>query len=269
MDSRSLLKATLAMYRDCAVDAAKVLLLNWKLPLMSVAAFIAFMASALVFSRFGMAGGFILGIINIVLLTFYYRWISECVRHTTLSWRDYFEFSYPLFSAVINTAFVLYIAQFVLGSLTTGLNALPLISCVNLGVFVLFNALPEVIYLRGAQGMEAFAESFRFVKDSWIEWFLPLALLFSPLIAASPMAVLLSLSSGEALLPALKFVQLIGPMVSSLVLAAVDGGSMLVQLFISILCILIATWFMLFRGFLYRELESGSRRQRAFRASQR
>ena len=263
MDEKVLFKETLRMYGDCALDAFRSLLKNWRIIPASIAAFVIFIISVVLFGRFGLAGGFLLGIVNIVLLTLYYRWISECVRKNFLSWREYLEFDYALFSSVINTAFILFMGLFVLESLTRGLNLLWFVLCVKLAVFILFNAVPEVIYMRGAPGTMAFASSYEFVRENWIEWFLPLVVFLTPVLVKSPVAVLFMLSSGDPMLPVIKFIQAFAPDFS---MGFTSGPAGVILLLFSIAA---ATWFMIFRGFLFRELETGSRRQRAYISSQR
>ena len=52
----------------------------------------------------------------------------------------------------------------------------------NLLLFVLFNAVPELIYLGHHSSLEVLTESFTFISDNWIEWFpatiVPVFLLF-------------------------------------------------------------------------------------------
>jgi hypothetical protein len=40
----------------------------------------------------------------------------------------------------------------------------------NLVIIVLFNAVPELIYLGHHSSLELLTESYRFIADNWIEW---------------------------------------------------------------------------------------------------
>ncbi len=251
MDSRKIIQATGRIYLECARDAAIMLVKNWFILIASIAAWIIFQISISLFARLGYAGGFIVGIVNVLLLTFYYRWISECVRKNPLKLADYLEFDKNLFSSVINAAFFLYIFML----LTSGITSPWPIACINLALFILLNALPEVIYMRGAQGLNVFSDSYSFIRDNWIEWFLPFLIFFSPVVIAAPVAFLFALTSADPLLPVNKFIMLAMHAMSLL----------LVKNFILAISLILATWFMIFRGFLFRELEFGSRRHRAFK----
>jgi len=269
MDNTQLIRTTLIMYKECAKEASSSLVKNWRLLVMSAAAFTIFMFSALLVSPLGFAGSFILGMISITLLTYYYQWLSECVRKNTLHWKEYITFDSSLFSSVINTAFILFIFSLLLSQFGVVPNMLQVITCINLGVFIVFSALPEILYFHQYQGITAFLESYNFIKDNWIEWFVPLLFFLSPLLIQHPIGLLNSLSSGDPLMPVLKFVGLFSESLVAVDLLSLTLPPLLMNLVLSFLSIVAATWFMLFRGFLFRELESGSRRQRAFIASQR
>lgn len=262
---REIVSATIQMYKGCAVSATKSLYRNLPLLAASVAVYAVFMIAVSFLGGMGMAGGLILGLLNVALLTFYYSWIGECVRKNRIFLKEYLNFDYMLFSAVINAAFILFIASFLLQMLTAGMNAGVILLCVSLGLFIFFNALPETLYIHGYNGAAAFSEAFRFVRDNWIEWFLPLLVFFLPVLIASPISMLLMFSTGDPLLPVLKFIQLFSLSASSLGGAFFPDGF---QLLLTLLSLVAGTWFMIFRGFLYLALESGSRRQRAFRARQ-
>jgi hypothetical protein len=58
---------------------------------------------------------------------------------------------------------------------TPALRAIPqgpgIILGMNLVIVVLFNAVPELIYLGHYSALELLGESYRFIADNWIEWF--------------------------------------------------------------------------------------------------
>ncbi|NMC63229.1 MAG: hypothetical protein GYA55_08670 [SAR324 cluster bacterium] len=269
MDNSQLIRTTLIMYKECAKEASLSLIRNWRLLVMSTTAFITFMFAAFLVGPLGFAGSFILGMVSITLLTYYYSWLSECTSRNTLRWEDYIVFDSSLFSPVINTAFILFIFSLLISQFGVVPNMLKVITCINLGVFIIFSALPEILYFHRYQGITSFVEAYNFIKDNWIEWFIPLLFFFSPLLIQNPIGLLNSLSSGDPLLPVLKFLSLFSESLVAADFLSLTFPPLLMNLALSFLSIVAATWFMLFRGFLFRELESGSRRQRAFIASQR
>jgi hypothetical protein len=111
---------------------------------------------------------------------------------------------------------------------------LAVLAIVGVAIFVLFNAVPELIYQSRAASVQLLAASVRFVQENWIEWFIPNILfgvvyyLSYELVPVSPESVLgIVLELGRSFL-----------------------------LF----------YMMVFRGYLFQGLQSGSRRTRIFRS---
>ena len=252
---REAVLATIASYKDAALEASRALAKNWLLLIASIGAFALKSFCSALLAPLGMGGGFVLGLVEVALLSCYYSWISEVVRRGKLSVRDFFEFNYGLFICTINTAFILFIATLIIQQLTIGMHAVWVVLCVNLGIFIIFNALPEAIYIHGYNGVQAFSESSRFVRENWIEWYIPLIIFLSPLLLQSPQASLFLLSGANPLLPVLTLIQ-----------ASIEGLGNYVEFLLPFVSLVVATWFMIFRGFLFKDLESGSRRQRIYRA---
>lgn len=254
------LTQTVLMYGDCLKKSARNLLKNWIIIPASVVAYIILILLAIPLAHLGMAGGFILGFIQIALLAFYYSWISETCRGSKVTTRDLLEFSYAMFFQVLSVAFIFFIVDFVLRSLLLGIEEGNwLLPCVNLGIVIVFNAIPEIIHQERLEGLLALQHAAVFTKENWIEWFLPLVVLLLPSIFLfSPEYVLLSLARAEPLLPVLTVIENIRS------LSYFHGSGYLFAL----AGIVLGNWFMIFRGQLFIELRSGSRRQRIFKARQ-
>lgn len=258
---QDILRATAGIYRDAIVSACRDLFRNWPIVIGSVGIYFIYTISASLLSEFGFAGGMVAGMIQIALLSLYYAWISQSVERERLSFANLIEFDVGLFFNVISVAFILFIAQFVLQQLTQGLDATFLILCVQLAIVLIFNAIPEVVHLHRIESMPALSEAARFTRDNWIEWYAPFLLLISPWLILNPLSVLLAISGSNPLLPPLLIIQ--G--------ATVVGfyWSPPMQWGLVIIAIVVANWLMLFRAHLFKALESGTRRQRAYRAKSR
>lgn len=259
MSAYDFLKATALIYADSVKLAAKGLVRNWPILLGSVALFYLFVFSSAFFSQFGFAGGMIAGLIQIAMLTYYYSWIAATVQKERLSFKDLVEFDYSLFFNIISVAFIFFIVQFLLQMLTQGMDADFLLMCVQLGLVLVFNAIPEVVYQHRIESTYALSEAARFTRDNWIEWYLPLLLVILPWLLSNPNSVLLTLSSSDPLLP--PFIVMKGVMISY--------STSVFSAALPVLALIVATWFMLFRGFLFQALASGSRRQRIYKSKQR
>ena len=249
--------ATALIYRDCAVKASKALVKNWLILPASCAAYFAFMVSATFLSPMGFAGGMILGMIQIFLVSLYYGWLWASVERDKLTRHNLLQFDYSLFSSAINVAFVLFIAQFIVQSFAQSAGHGEVMLFLQLAIIVIFNAVPEVIYVHRYDGMLGLSEAGKFTRDNWIEWYLPLVAILLPWILLSPQGVVLSLAKMHPLLPAVIVLPATSVSLGGLGWVALPVG------------IIVLNWFMIFRGFLFRELESGSRRQRIYAARNR
>lgn len=254
-------KATALMYWDAARLASSDLARNWPILPGSIGLFGAYLIGITLFSGMGFAGGMIAGLIQISLLCLYYSWISQSVQKERLRFQDLLQFDYGLFFNIISVAFIIFIVQFLLQMLTTGLDATFLILAVQLGIVLIFNAIPEVIHLNRIESVPALSEAAKFTRDNWIEWYLPFVVIIAPWLLIDPESVLAVLSHSDPLLPPFIIVR------GSQTLAGHSSG--LVQLLLPLITLVIANWLMLFRAHLFQALESGTRRQRIFKAKTR
>ncbi|NLF25967.1 MAG: hypothetical protein GX589_09975, partial [Deltaproteobacteria bacterium] len=136
-------------------------------------------------------------------------------------------------------------------------NNLWLLLCVKLGLVVIFNAIPEVVHQRRLDGISALLAAAKFIRDNWIEWFFPLAVLAAPLLLLFPIDFLMVLASSEPLLPVLIIIKSWQPLEA----AAHQAGTL-----IALAGLVLGHWFMLFRAHLFNELEGGNRRKRIYQA---
>lgn len=247
-------KSLWAVYRDSAKQATRGLKQNPAIVLGSIVAFFAFSLAIRLFGPMGFAGGMILGLCNVALIALYYSWIADTVERDKLRFNQLWKLDYSMFFTVMSVAFVIWIITFIAQSLIQGLDVAWILQLVQLGMVLIFNCLAEVIYLNRVESLPALAEAARFTQENWIEWYLPLLVLIMPLLILNPLAVLLSLSNSEPLLPSLTIV------VNTLALAG--GTSWPVQLLTVIFGVALANWYMLFRAHLFKALESGKHKRR-------
>lgn len=247
----------LKSYQRCGLDATKALIRNWLLLVGSVAAVVAFVVANQFFSGFGIGGAFLLGFVQIVLLTYYYGWVADSVQKERLRPSTMLQLDYPLFFHVISVAFLLWIARMIVNAVAQSAGAPWIMDLLQLGIVVIFNAIPETLYIHRYEGLHALSHSAEFTRENWIEWFLPFVVILLPLLLVSPEYVLALLANSEELLPA------------SVVVTSWINAGQFSSWPLGILGLIVASWFMLFRGFLFQELESGSLRQRMFRSGSR
>ncbi len=227
----SWLTVTLALYLRCFSRAGELVVRNWPV-LGTVFVYAVVMStSALLASTLGLLGGFLLSLVWASCVGSFLYLVEMMVRTNRVSWAD-FRRSFGIYLwDVIGVSFILWI---VFAIATPALRTVPqgpgLILALDLMIFVLFNAVPELIYLRHSSSLGLLSESYEFITENWIEW-------FPPNVAA------------VVLLLALARVPPVG------VLAWVRTGAIALLVFVV----------MVARGLLFLELHGSSRRGRAFR----
>jgi hypothetical protein len=136
------------------------------------------------------------------------------------------------FWSVLNLAFVWWVAHWILGAVLRAPPGSQLMMVTDALAFIAFNAVPEVLYQKRTWGgLQTLGESWGFLKENWIPWFIPNA----------PFIVALLAFTGT-----LSITSLLG----SVGLALVFGPLVHVAL--------------VFRGFLFAALSRTSHRQRMF-----
>jgi len=204
----------------------------------------------------GFAGGFVVGLFHAGCAGSYLYLVDEVVSgDRTLGFSDLTDSAGPYLWEVISVLFIFWIAEMVVGVL--GLDGLTL--ALVLVAFILFNAVPEILYQTRNRSTEALASSTSFIKQNWPEWFGPqvvLILLLAPMLH-TPFLNLLRMFG-----PFFGFIDVTAP----LALHLFDGNVNIVMIAWSAMAVVTVHSMMLFRGFLFAELSKGSRRTRAWKS---
>ncbi len=245
-------KASLMMYVRCSKEATQGLIKNWPLLIGSAVLVIVHQIAMGLLGQFGIVGGFILGIMQICFMTLYLGWMRDTLERDTLRLKSLFVFDAGLFFNVISVAFIISIFGWILQQLTLGMNAGVFLAAVNLVLVILLNSIPEVIYIHRMESLNALQHAFQFTKDNWIEWFLPFLICLLPILTVSAWAIPIIISMLNPLFP---------PFAVVLVFLYASPAYFYFLIPVIVIC---ANWYMLFRGHLFKELETGSRRRRIY-----
>lgn len=266
----SYLLATWDLYRSALSATMRSFRLGWIVALALVLFLGIMMIATTLAAPLGIAGGFILGAVNALVIGATLFLFELAVKGTRpISLRDIQESFGKYFWDVIGVGFVLWIPLMLLDQ---GMAANPqgafLATAVFFLLFVLLNPAPEVIYqLRHDSPLEVMKASYEFVLENWIEWFLPLVVVIGPLGLTFFFTLSARLGRGAGL----DFTQL-------LVLPFTALTAWLAQLGVpeelSTLLVLICTppltvLLFLFRGHLFQALQGSSRRQRLYKTLHR
>jgi hypothetical protein len=223
----------LRMYADCLVKAAQAIRKNlWTLLLPVVLTVLVSLARTVLSPFGGLIGGIILGLVLDAIFSAYLYFLGELVCGRKVSLNEFKQSFGAYFWSVLNLAFVWWIAHWILGGILRGPGGTQLLLVTDALAFIAFNAVPEVLYQKGTSGgLQTLQESWSFLKENWLPWFIPNA----------PFILALLAFTGS-----LSITSLLG----SIGLALVFGP--------------LAHIAFVFRGFLFAALSRTSHRQRMF-----
>lgn len=246
------LKSLKSLYWNAGKKASSDLKTAWMIIPFSLALYAIFLAARTIFAPLGIAGMFLNGFMEIAFLSIYYLWIIEARNGRHHTFKDFLQFDWGMFSAVLSIAFLLFIAELILMTALQGTNLHWIFLCFHLILVITLNAIPEVLIIRRMESLPALSEAWNFIRENWIEWFIPFLILLAPVLYINRLQALFILTLSEPLLPSLVIIEGWG------VLGTTYGAVL------SVVGILLANWFVIFRCYLYEELDGGSRRSRLF-----
>ncbi len=262
--------ALLDLYRKALRKTWQSILRGW-ITIVAVIGFVfLLMVAQQIAAPLGMAGGFILGAVNALLVGATLSLIEQSVSYArTLTFKDVFDSFGHYFWDVIGVGFILWLPLMALDMGTrTNPDALFLSYAVMLLIFILLNPAPEIIYLvRHDSPLDVFKSAYEFVLENWIEWFIPIAFLLLPLVTAPEgLKAFFQLSRRVGRGAGLDFSQIL--MLPFTILGGwftylgVDHEA--AQYLVLLLTPALAVAILLFRGHLFALLKGSSRRQRQF-----
>lgn len=260
-----IVRATLRLYKS-AFEATLVSLGHSWIIAVAVVLFAGLMIIATVVAApLGIAGGLILGAVNALLIGATLSLVEQAVLHSRrLGLRDVWNSFGQYFWDVIGVGFILWLPLLVLD---TGMASNPygpfLGAAIFLLLFILLNPAPEVIYqVRHDSPLDVLRESYEFVLENWIEWFLPFAIVLAPF----GLSFFFGLSGRVGRGAGLDFFQVL--VLPFTLLSAWLGYLGLPQpaaaVLVWLLTPILAVAMLIFRGHLFRGLRGSSRRQRLF-----
>lgn len=233
------------LYLQVAVAATKAFRENLIVLAGTVGLGVAYLFAAQILGGRSQVGGVLMSLVGTALLSIYYSWIIDLARGTRLKASNLLRFEFDIFVNCINVGFVFWLALWLVGASLQGEQGQTILLCIHLGIAILCNTLPEVIMFGRVGGIPAIDGAFNFVRENWIEWFIPFLLILSPWILLVGAGTLPVIATSPTLLP---------PFL--VVLASTRLGVELNLPWIgSILGLVIAHWFMLFRAKLFQKLE--------------
>lgn len=119
--------------------------------------------------------GFIMAIISSSFISNYFYLLHNIINYNRFTIEDFKRgFTYFLWK-IYGVFFIAYLGQMILSFFTgsIGLGAIPLSFIVAIAVYILFNPLPEIIYLKDRSPVDSIMYSLEFIQENWLNWLLP------------------------------------------------------------------------------------------------
>ncbi len=198
---------------------------------------------------FGMFGGLIITLFQSAVLSNYLFLMNRIVRVGRFTQDDFQSGFKVYFRKVWVVLLIIWVGQLAVVTLAQPLNLLiPAFGLVSLIVqvvaFVVFNPLPETLYQKHLGEIDSFIYAFNFIKENWIDWFIPNIILGSACYGIYWAINNLFYTVLRGLPYALK--------------------TSLAIVLIAILVQAILGYMMVYRGFLFEMLTTTTRRKRLF-----
>jgi len=233
-----IIQATLWLYATAIKRALECVVKNWVVSFAPAAYSVGLTLVLSLVAPLGIVGGLLFSLASQACVSSGLFLIKNMIETGKANFNDFLNGFTVYIWELITIAFILWIPLRVLESALAGQpNGGLIFLLIKLALYVLLNAVPELIYQTRITGIELISASYNFIVENWIEWLIP--------------NLVLALG-GYFLL------QLVSPLLFGL-----PG---FVQLFLySFIAGLLLTYVMTFRGFLFAELHGTTRRSRIYR----
>ncbi len=162
---------TVHIYRKVFARAAVLAVKNWPV-LGTVFIYGAIrLLAARVCLPLGIAGGFALSLVTAACAGSFLYLVEMIVRTSKVTVEDFRRSFGPYLWDVVGIMFLFWIFTFVGPVFVRLPQGEVIVLFVYLAIFVLFNAVPELIYMGHYSATALLSESYAFITENWIEWF--------------------------------------------------------------------------------------------------
>lgn len=198
----------------------------------------------MVFYSFSMLGGFILAILYAILISMGMRFYHQFIHFDRLDtsflegWKEFFV---PVYGIYFLLMFVKILGK------SIGMTP-PLL----LGLYLFLNPLPEVIYTKGATGLEGPSYAMEFQRENFLYWMIPLIIYLT---------INIGLLGKEQVLAGILSTDVINQMTGLSSSISLRSGQSLIM---NILSLLLTGYYMIYRGHLFKILSTSSKRKRQY-----
>lgn len=233
-----ILQVTLWLYATSLSKSWDCLRKNWVVSFAPVIYGIILTVTGIVVGPLGMIGGLVYSLVSSACASSGLYLVKNLVESGKTDSNDFLNGFTAYLGELLTFFFILWLPMWAAANGLAGVpNGALIYLLLRLGLFLLLNAVPEMIYQGRVSGLELIGASYNFIVENWIEWLVPNLILFA--------AGYLFLDFFDSLL---------------------FGLPTFVRLFVSAFMIgLLLAYFMTFRGFLFSQLHGTTRRTRIYR----
>ncbi|WP_026477011.1 hypothetical protein [Alkaliphilus transvaalensis] len=219
---------------------------NWGIVLTGIFYIFATIFLYYILRFFWILAGLVLLIATSALISNYLHLLEGIIRRNRITMQDFKEGFGIYLRKVWGLLFLFYVAQ-----LAYTLLAEPIISTFihpllarNLMMFIVFivlNPIPEVLYQKYYSPWESISYSFEFIKDNWIEWYIPNIIFIG----------LMYLLTGELISGVINYYAPVNLLARGGIVTYLLGQ-------------VLFSFMMIYRGYLFETLSTSNRRKRLF-----
>ena len=232
------LQVTLWMYAVALRRSLECVGRNWVVSFAPVAYGLGLAVAASLVAPLGIIGGLLLSVASQACVSSGLFLIKNIIESNKADINDFLNGFAVYLWELIGIAFILWIPMRIAASALAPMpNGALIYLLIKLVLYILLNAVPELIYQTRTSGLELIGASYNFIVENWLEWLVP-----NLVLAAAGFYLL------------------------GLVEPFLYGLPRFLEFFLySFLVGLGLTYFMTFRGFLFAQLHGTTRRSRLYR----
>lgn len=237
-----IIKATLWIYRLALLRSAQLVAKNWVVSFAPLAYSIILSVAAFFLAPLWLIGGLLIALTGDACISSALHLIENILKTGKADFNDFIKGFTVYLWEIVRIFFILWIPLMVASAALLSVpNGWLFLSFIQITLYIILNAVPELIYQSRSSGVELFGASYRFITENWIEWFIP---------------NLAITAAGYVLLHILDLVA--------------SGLPLFLQFFAMAFGLgLFLTYIMIFRGILFAELNGSTPRNRVYRYKMR
>lgn len=264
MDWSVLIPATLSIYQHAAKETVEKFGKGWWIALLPLVYTPVIFLAASFFGRMGFAGGLLVGLVMALCTGSYLYFIDGIVHGQRVQPQELLDSWRPHFGAVITILFFLAIIRLLFTLMPGGAGAHAVYVIVHLLLPILLSPVTEIIYQGRTDGFGMIQESFEFLRESGVEWFVPLVGIVA---VVSIVGVLPPIALASSLFFPLDILAMPMQLGRSMLLPfGIGFWNSAAEIVWAVGSSFFLYVVMVFRGLLFKALAGGTRRQRIFRA---